>query len=88
LLVSGVRSAPFGETEPSKVTHMVDIELLAGQPIGAVNHATPAVDADLDARWIAWVARGRAHDRHVRRKFIVWASVFAIGAAIVYAFLG
>lgn len=65
---------------------MVDIELLPGQPINAVRHATPAIDADLDARWIAWVARGRVHDQHVRRKFIVWVSVFAMGAAIVYAF--
>ena len=54
--------------------------------IAAVHHDALAVDADFDARWAAWVARGRVHDQHVRRKFIVWASVFAMGAAIVYAF--
>jgi hypothetical protein len=67
---------------------MVDIKLLAGRPVGAVHHETPTVETDFDRRWVAWVARGRVHEQHVRRKFIVWASVFAMGAAIVYAFFG
>jgi hypothetical protein len=46
-----------------------------------------APGADFDIRWAAWVARGRVHDRRMRRRLVVWASVLAMGAAIVYAFL-
>jgi hypothetical protein len=44
-------------------------------------------DAELDIRWAAWVARGRAHEQRVRRRFLMWAPVLAIGAAIVFALL-
>ena len=43
--------------------------------------------ADFDIRWAAWIARGRVHDQRMRRRLVVWASVLAIGAAIVYAFV-
>jgi hypothetical protein len=46
-----------------------------------------APGADFDIRWAAWVARGRVHDQRVRRRLVVSASVLAMGAAIVYAFL-
>jgi hypothetical protein len=46
-----------------------------------------AVDGDFDTRWAAWVARGRVHDRRVRRRFVVSAAVIAIGGAIAFAFL-
>ncbi len=48
----------------------------------------PAVapDRDFDPRWAAWIARGRARDRRVRR-FVTWAFGLSMGAAIVYAFL-
>ena len=64
-------------------------EPLAPLAVSAADHATAAIapDADLDARWAAWVARGRVHDQRVRRRFMVWASVLAIAAAIVYTFL-
>jgi len=46
-----------------------------------------AVDADFDTRWAAWVARGRVHDRRVRWRFVVSATVIAIAGAIALAFL-
>lgn len=52
------------------------------------NGPTPAVapDADFDARWAAWVERGRAHEQHVRDWFVIWAGSLMIGATIVHAF--
>jgi hypothetical protein len=63
-------------------------ELLNQLPVSAAHHAPPAVapDPEFDARWAAWIARGRAHDRRVRR-FVTWAFGLSMGAAIVYAFL-
>lgn len=46
-----------------------------------------AVDGDLDARWAAWVARGRVHEQRVRRRFVVAATVIAIGGAIAFGLL-
>ena len=43
--------------------------------------------AGFDARWDAWVARGRVHEQLVRRKFVVWAGVLGTAAAVAYAFL-
>ena len=45
-----------------------------------------ALDGDFDARRAAWVARGRIHDRRVRRQFVVSATMIGIGAAIGIAF--
>jgi hypothetical protein len=45
--------------------------------------ATVALDADFDARWAAWVARGRAHEDIVRRKLGTVAGVLAIAAAML-----
>lgn len=42
-------------------------------------------DADFDSRWAAWVARGRAHEQRVRRRFLICVPVVAIGAAIAFA---
>jgi hypothetical protein len=44
-----------------------------------------APNADFDARWAAWVARGRAHEQRARRRFLIGLPVVAIGAAIVFA---
>jgi hypothetical protein len=43
-------------------------------------------DADFNNRWAAWVARGRVHEERVRRRFVVWVSVLAVGSAILYGF--
>jgi hypothetical protein len=73
----------------NQVIDMGNTELLTPLSIGAAYHAAPAVapDADFDTRWAAWVERGRAHEQRVRRRFVVWAGVLALGGAIVYAFL-
>ena len=57
-------------------------------PVTAAS-AGPAVvpDAEFDIRWAAWMARGRAHEQRARRRFLIWAPVLAIGAAIVFALL-
>ena len=62
---------------------------LTSLPISAGDQATPALAADIgfDTRWAAWVERGRAHERRVRRRFVVWAGVLMMGASILYAFL-
>ena len=67
---------------------MVSNGPLIQSPVRAVERAAPAVaiDSDFDARWAAWIARGRVHEQRVRRRF-VWAAVLAMGAAIAYAFL-
>jgi hypothetical protein len=67
---------------------MVSHEPSVRFPVSTADHAAPAViDLDFDARWAAWVSRGRVHEDRVRRNLFVWAGVLATGAAIVYAFL-
>lgn len=58
-------------------------------PLNAVDHRviTTACDTDFDARWDAWIARGRVHEQRVRRRSVVWGGVLATAAAIVYALL-
>ena len=54
----------------------------------AVLTETPAVE--FERRWAAWLARGLAHDRVVRQRFIVVAIVtgaIALAVAIVYGLL-
>jgi len=49
---------------------------------------TVAPGAGFDARWAAWLERGRRHDRRVRERFVVSGAVLAmavVGVAIVYA---
>jgi len=50
---------------------------------------TPAIarDADFGIRWAAWLARGRAHDRRVRRRLLVSAGLLVLAAALVYGFV-
>ena len=45
--------------------------------------STASPDPDFERRWNAWTARGLAHDRMVRRRFIVSAQVAATVAASV-----
>jgi hypothetical protein len=68
---------------------MVSRELLTQPGISGMFHTAPAValDADFDIRWVAWVARGRAHEQRVRRRFLVWTGILAMGAACVYVFV-
>ena len=45
---------------------------------------TPIDATDFDARWAAWLARGRVHDQRVRRRFLIWGPAIAIAAAIAF----
>jgi hypothetical protein len=64
----------------------------AGYP-GALTETavlTEHPEADFEHRWAAWQARGLAHDRVVRQRFIVMAIVMgaiALAAAILYGLL-
>ena len=50
---------------------------------------TAPESADFDQQWAAWLAKGAAHDRAVRRKMAVVAPILIAAAAIVaYALLG
>jgi hypothetical protein len=64
-------------------------ELTTSLPVRSAYHAAPvlALDADFDTRWAAWLERGRVHEQRVRRKFVVWAGVLTLAAAMIYAFL-
>ena len=57
------------------------------QTTGGYSAEPARLDADFDARWAAWHARGVAHERAVRRKFLILVPVLSIAAAIVYALL-
>lgn len=40
-----------------------------------------------EERWAAWLARGAAHDRRVRRRMMLAAPMLAIVAAVLYVLL-
>jgi hypothetical protein len=44
----------------------------------------PWADAAFEARWAAWQARGRMHERAVKRRVLMAVPVLAIGVAIAY----
>jgi hypothetical protein len=44
-------------------------------------------DPDFDARWAAWLAKGAAHDRAVRRRLRIFVPVAIVVAVVLYAFL-
>jgi hypothetical protein len=46
------------------------------------------LDSGFDARWDAWMMRGKAHEHLVRRKLTVAACLLTTGTAIVYVLLG
>jgi hypothetical protein len=67
---------------------MDNTDLLTPVPVGAAYHPVPAAAPDdFDTRWAAWLERGRVHELRVRRRFVVWAGVIAMGAAVLYALL-
>ena len=41
-------------------------------------------DADFNARWVAWQARGRTNDRAVRRALTILVPSVLIAATIAY----
>ena len=66
---------------------MICIERFTQLPVRAAYRTATAAIAPAADFGTRWVARARVHGRRGRRKFIVWAGVLAMGAAIVYAFL-
>lgn len=58
---------------------------LAAPMIPAV--AAESTDTAFEHRWAAWMARGRAHDRRVRRRFMRTTIVIAAIGVAAYAFL-
>ena len=57
-------------------------EVLTSTPIGE-----PA--ASFDERWAAWIAKGAAHDRAVRRRMAIALPILiAVAAILAYALLG
>jgi hypothetical protein len=48
----------------------------------------PAADTrSFEERWAAWLARGAAHDRAVRRRMMFGVPTLAIVAAVLYVLL-
>lgn len=45
-------------------------------------------DSASDARWAAWLARGVAHDRVVRRRFLTLGPTALAIAVVVYLWFG
>ncbi len=44
-------------------------------------------DPEFDARWAAWLERGAAHERSVRRRFVILVPAAFVVALVVYALL-
>lgn len=66
------------------------VTLRSSMPAGYVSPQTENSDADFERRWTAWKARGLAHDRVVRQRFIVvavFAGVIALAAVIASGLL-
>ena len=64
----------------------------ASIPVSAKDSSAAAVapDTDFEARWAAWRRRGVAHERAVRRKFILvagFAGALAGAVALAYTLL-
>ena len=57
-------------------------DTLAPIPAREAYHAVPPAqpDAGFDARWAAWLERGRIHNRLVRQRLSISSSLFAMGA--------
>ncbi len=64
----------------------------ASPPVVSTPDSSPApmpqtLSPGYDARWAAWVARGAARDRAVRRRMTIAAPIVAAVAAILYLLL-
>jgi len=67
---------------------MISSNRLRHVPVAAAHHiACAVVPTGFNARWAAWVARGRVHEHRVRRRFVTWLSTAVVGAALVYGVL-
>jgi hypothetical protein len=66
---------------------MAHDESISASPAGPAHHAAEpsGFDADFEARWTAWRARGEVHERAVRRRLLMLAPVAAVAAVIMYS---
>ena len=55
----------------------------AASSTAAVSMAAPEA-ASFDKRWVAWQAKGAAHDRAVRRKMAVAAPILIVLAVVIF----
>ena len=64
---------------------MLPNESTAAVPVSTGGHSAVAIasDADFEARWAAWLTRGLAHERDVRRTLMLVAGVAGIVATAV-----
>ena len=46
-----------------------------------------AVTTSFEERWAAWLARGAAHDRAVRRKIAIAVPILAVLVGVLYVLL-
>jgi small-conductance mechanosensitive channel len=66
----------------------IDLPTAAVSPQAAVFTIQPEASS-FDDRWVAWQAKGAAHERAVRRKMAIAAPILIVVAAVViYALLG
>lgn len=66
----------------------IDVLTVAVPPQAAISTAIPEA-ASFDERWAAWLLKGAARDRAVRRKMAVAAPiVLAVAAVVIYLLLG
>jgi hypothetical protein len=52
------------------------------------SQADPQADSSFDARWAAWIERGRLHDLAVKRKLRIALFAGAVVALLVVVFFG
>jgi hypothetical protein len=57
-------------------------------PQVATPHPDPGTDPSFDARWAAWIERGRQHDLAVKRKLRIALLCAAALGLLVAIFLG
>jgi hypothetical protein len=68
---------------------MSNVTLRPSAPAGFTAVPPANADVDFNRRWAAWQARGLAHDRVVRQRFLVVILIgaIAIAAALAYRLL-
>ena len=52
-----------------------------------VSPALPPSNTSSDERWAAWVAKGEAHDRLLRRKWLITLPILGVVAALVITYV-
>jgi hypothetical protein len=69
--------------------HM-SVEIAVGEPSSPVPapRADSQADSSFDARWAAWIERGRLHDLAVKRKLRIGLFAAAVVALLVVLFFG